>query len=341
MNEDGNAVEGNFSAIITPNLIGQAAAAANIMPDTTPDNSESETIRPFLCPGCSKLYVREATFKKHLEECKTKLQLSISATAAALGIEPPSLPTTNSMLQQQDNSGLSSFSNNSQEEKPAKKRKLSKTIRKSDQQQQQLLEQQLMTNLPIEVSLDNHDGQLVSDAHDLNDIQVKQEVITLHTDGAGNLIHQGNNNTMFKLPQILEGHGIIQNNQILYTGSSGNLVVTAPLNNSNDGLFTVSTSNHQNNIHVTSLDSTISDQLLTSSTSPISISSPSNTPVSMPISVSQVLSSTQGYTMPQNSATTVVTKMEDSDSDSIPGHSTINQAALRWQWDQPVRLNFP
>lgn len=68
-------------------VINQAAAAAKIVPDNdVPDEAE---IRPYLCPGCSKVYVREATFKKHLEECKTKLQLSISATASALGIDSP------------------------------------------------------------------------------------------------------------------------------------------------------------------------------------------------------------------------------------------------------------
>ena len=56
-------------------VINQAAAAANIVPTFI---EEEQEIRPFLCPGCSKLYVREATFKKHLEECKLKLQRSIT-----------------------------------------------------------------------------------------------------------------------------------------------------------------------------------------------------------------------------------------------------------------------
>ena len=75
-------------------VINQAAAAADIVPDTSTNTAAEESeIRPFLCPGCSKVYVREATFKKHLEECKTKLQLSISATASALGIEPSTADT--------------------------------------------------------------------------------------------------------------------------------------------------------------------------------------------------------------------------------------------------------
>nr|XP_039262980.1 zinc finger protein 420-like isoform X2 [Styela clava] len=88
-NIEDNMDPGCFSLVsMPPDVIGQAAAAANIVP--VPVHYES--ICPFLCPGCSKLYVREATFKKHLEECKTKLQLSISATAAALGIDPPHCP---------------------------------------------------------------------------------------------------------------------------------------------------------------------------------------------------------------------------------------------------------
>ena len=77
------------------NVINQAAAAADIVPVVLNEEAEAE-IRPFLCPGCSKLYVREATFKKHLEECKAKLQQSISATASALGIHPPPMPSSNS-----------------------------------------------------------------------------------------------------------------------------------------------------------------------------------------------------------------------------------------------------
>uniref|UniRef100_H2YZS7 Uncharacterized protein n=1 Tax=Ciona savignyi TaxID=51511 RepID=H2YZS7_CIOSA len=68
--------------------------------------NEEPEIRPFLCPGCSKLYVREATFKKHLEECKTKPQMSISATASALGIEPPPMPTSSAGLHEFDQSLL-------------------------------------------------------------------------------------------------------------------------------------------------------------------------------------------------------------------------------------------
>lgn len=83
------------------NVINQAAAAADIVPGNLNEEAEAE-IRPFLCPGCSKLYVREATFKKHLEECKAKLQQSISATASALGITPPPMPSSN-------NSGLNDF----------------------------------------------------------------------------------------------------------------------------------------------------------------------------------------------------------------------------------------
>jgi len=70
-------------------VINQAAAAANIVPTFI---EEEQEIRPFLCPGCSKLYVREATFKKHLEECKLKLQRSITQVASSLGLPTPAMP---------------------------------------------------------------------------------------------------------------------------------------------------------------------------------------------------------------------------------------------------------
>ena len=64
-------------------IISQAAAAGNILPTFIEKQHE---LRPFLCPGCSNLYVREATFRKHFEKSKLKLQEHITQVVSSLGL---------------------------------------------------------------------------------------------------------------------------------------------------------------------------------------------------------------------------------------------------------------
>jgi len=49
-------------------------------------------IKPYLCPGCSKLCVRLDLFRRHLIACRNRLKASVKEAADALGIEPTSIP---------------------------------------------------------------------------------------------------------------------------------------------------------------------------------------------------------------------------------------------------------
>ncbi|XP_078495224.1 uncharacterized protein LOC144750046 isoform X1 [Ciona intestinalis] len=154
------------------NVINQAAAAANIVPGMGITVNEEAEIRPFLCPGCSKLYVREATFKKHLEECKTKLQLSISATASALGIAPPPMPSSSGGMQDFDQNLLQVNIVGTQNQQPAKRARIS-----HDEQQ-----------IGIQ-------GQTMTDG---DTIQVKQETVIEE-----NTVFVTREDGEYKLPDVL------------------------------------------------------------------------------------------------------------------------------------------
>lgn len=318
---------GSFSLVsMGPDVIGQAAAAANIVPVPV----DYESICPFLCPGCSKLYVREATFKKHLEECKTKLQKSISATAAALGIDPPPLPPPSTQV----SSGFQSNSDmvvvpmdvNLNDEAaappaPKKSRKSQKPRNlstKMEFQQQRFVDQtvqqqgQIFVEMPLDVNLENCSPQLSEGS--LGDNTVKQEVLSIPLDGSGT------GSVMLKLPQ-----------QVLNAAVSGNNV-----DNDANGVNQFFSSVTYNQLQGGSqfLDNNIfnNQQLVTSS------------PLNIPIVASQPLTSSQSIML---SGASVIGDSNNSKSESSSkpgtsgaGHTTINQAALKWQWDQP-RINFP
>ncbi|XP_039262980.2 uncharacterized protein LOC120338996 isoform X2 [Styela clava] len=324
-NIEDNMDPGCFSLVsMPPDVIGQAAAAANIVP--VPVHYES--ICPFLCPGCSKLYVREATFKKHLEECKTKLQLSISATAAALGIDPPPLPPPNS----QSSPGFQSnteivvmpmdvnLNNEAAPPAPKKSRKNQKprSVAKIElQQQQQFVDQteqqeQILVEMPLDVNLDHCSPQLTEGS--LGDNNVKQEVLGIPLDGSTT------GDVMLKLPQ-----------QALSVAASAN-------DNSNDanGVNQFFSSVAYNQIQNTSqfLDNNLftNQQLVTSSS-----------PLNLPIVTSQPLTSSQSIMLSGASVVgdgNIIIETFPKGGATGAGHTTINQAALKWQWDQP-RMNFP
>lgn len=309
----------NQTSMMSPDVIGQAAAAANIVPSQVQigGGGEYESICPFLCPGCSKLYVREATFKKHLEECKTKLQMSISATAAALGIDPPPLPSPTGHVSAylSDNGSLHmdmplTEDPGSSVEPVKKSRKMSKprqaTLIDPTHHQQPVLE---LVEMPLDVIQGNSSTNL-SDAAIVSDSGiVKQEMvdITLDTATSGGV--------MFRLPQhILSAVGM------------------------NDDTGTVSTTinsafSYNPAPHVLDGSAFLSSQQLATT----------STTVNLPIHVSQPLASSQslmisGANMDKNDTRHIKTDGSDGD-----GHSTINPSALRWQWDQPSapRMNFP
>nr|CAB3267927.1 zinc finger protein squeeze [Phallusia mammillata] len=288
------------------NVINQAAAAANIVPTAVDEEAE---IRPYLCPGCSKLYVREATFKKHLEECKTKLQMSISATATALGIDPPPIPSSSAVLNEYDPSLLQLGSAQGQEE-PAKRRRMDTkmeevTIENNAQQQQQHIETQEVT-VSSEVS---------------SNIHVKEEPVSMANDTANFVSRQAiSQESEYKVPQI-----VADNNQhSIYTVQStsqhhipvNNVIFQIGDQKQQQQMMTVGQTGNiqQQNIILTSTDSQQDNVQL--------VDALSQAPT---ILLTQPVTSSSG-----------VTKENEQD------HSTINQAAIRWQWDQPVpRLNFP
>lgn len=310
-------------SLVSPDVIGQAAAAANIVPEL-----DNETIRPYLCPGCSKLYVREATFKKHLEECKTKLQMSISATAAALGIDPPPLPPPNSHMSgfQSDMGGMpidvtigsSSPQSTKKQRKREKTNQMSKLELQHFEQQQQ---SQIIVEMPLDVSSLDQCSPQMSD-QSLNDINVKQEVLNIPID-----VGSSQGNVMFKLPQLLN-----TGNDLFCTSSSpqtminnqNSLYVSTNLQQSSNNLINNSLGNHQ-------------QQLVNSS----SFGSPITIPIVASSSHSVMFSDASSIDVEGGKPVRASGQVRQ-DASLASSHSTINQAALRWQWDQPVpRLNFP
>lgn len=297
----------NQSSMMSPDVIGQAAAAANIVPTQVQigGGGEYESICPFLCPGCSKLYVREATFKKHLEECKTKLQMSISATAAALGIDPPPLPSPTGHVSAylMDNSGLP-IDMPLTEDPGASGERVKKSRKTSKPRLQQPVLGELV-EMPLDIIQGNSSTNL-SDAAITSDCSiVKQEMIDIPLDNAAS------GGVMFRLPQhILSAVGV--------NDDSGTVPTT-----SINSVFSYNPSSP----HVLDGAFLSSQQLATSSTT-----------VNLPVNVSQSLM-ISGANVDKNDTTRHI-KTDGNDGD---GHTTINQSALRWQWDQPSapRMNFP
>lgn len=318
MPEKHEQIEVADNQMMSPDVIGQAAAAANIVPAQVQigGGGEYESICPFLCPGCSKLYVREATFKKHLEECKTKLQMSISATAAALGIDPPPLPSPTGHVTAYlpDNSGIPIdmplIDDPAASGEPVKKsRKTSKprqTLIDPNQHQQPVLE---LVEMPLDVIQGNTSTNL-SDAAIVSDGGiVKQELVDIPLDTTAS------GGVMFRLPQhILSAVGVNDDSSTVSTSINSTFSFSPASPHVLDGAFLSG------------------QQLATSSTT-----------VNLPVNVSQPLTSSQslmisGANVDKNDTTRHI-KTDVSDGD---GHSTINQSALRWQWDQPPpRMNFP
>lgn len=320
--------DANSAGLMSPDVIGQAAAAANIVPvQVSLVGGDCESICPFLCPGCSKLYVREATFKKHLEECKTKLQMSISATAAALGIEPPPLPSPGGQVPSyvgDANAGLS-IDITLQEEAhqgvgvvPAKKsRKNSKprqtALVDASQQHQPVLE---IVEMPLDVGLGNSSPHLSDASLGGDGNGVKQEMVNIPIDGSST------GSVMFRLPQhLLNAVGSSDDSSVVSASSINSAFSQVSYNQASAQMLDTSfLTNHQ---------------LVTSSTA-----------VNLPVNVSQPLTSSRsvmisGANIDEND--TAKQNHSKADLRDADGHSTINPSALRWQWDQPSapRMNFP
>ena len=257
-------------------MINQAAAAAEIVPDPAPAVSEEAEIRPYLCPGCSKVYVREATFKKHLEECKTKLQLSISQTASALGIEPLA---ADSMI-----------------EYPG-------VIQSQSQEQVQI-------NEKVEKNIITFTTETVTQSHPTasseNAIAAKPNLLVKQEPPRPSTTveapDQVYTTSSYKLEQVTNS-----------TPATAGVTVQDPMINFDCRSAQVLPVTERNESEGNQLQQNPNYLL---STAPSVVSDGTMAPVT-----SDPLSET------------VVVGAE---------HSTINQAAIRWQWDQPVpRLNFP
>jgi len=315
----------NFSS--TSDVINQAAAAADIVPAfITEDEAE---IRPFLCPGCSKLYVREATFKKHLEECKTKLQQSISATATALGINPPPLPRpeSNGMIIKTDE-----FNNSSGDRSLIISRSSPVSSREttgcSSAKKQRLL-----------LKSESSPSSSISTAHQ------QQSMVSTHS--------------QLNLHNLMSSTGIIPTSDIKQETSVSDI---ATMSNSSTTSFV----NDMVSYKVTDLVANNDTQQLIFNTSPndgklqevityrhgdIQVPSRRQIPVSNPSSVlvtsvnhtssdaHRIASSTsEDSVMSQSVLNTRINEQKE----SVLEASTINQSAIKWQWDQPVpRLNYP
>ena len=261
-------------------VINQAAAAADIVPvNEVPDEAE---IRPYLCPGCSKVYVREATFKKHLEECKTKLQLSISATASALGIDPPAAET---MIDYKLRP-LQAPSTSQEQEHATKKDGGGSHIT-------------FTTGTTTDTSAEPPPAKMKY-------THVKEEpvlTITAPTVGMSG-VHVFTSNNYKQEP-------------------SAHAPVTVQSN-------TQTTLLHYGNETINSINITVSPN-----TSNPQIRSPGNYILTHPPSETPTIDST--VAMPPSGE-----ELVNPGQPSSTEHSTINQAAIQWQWDQPVpRLNFP
>lgn len=306
-------------------MIGQAAAAANIVPSQVQLSGDYESICPFLCPGCSKLYVREATFKKHLEECKTKLQMSISATAAALGIEPPPLPSPTGQVTTYVNSDGNALviemgmpEDPGQGGEAAKKtRKISKPGRSAMvevNQQRQLLE---IVEMPMDVIRADSTAHLSDTALAQDGGVVKQEMVNMTLDGGAS------GGVMFRLPQhILNAVGVAEDG-VSTSGVDAGFSYSPVTTHMLDGGFL--SGRH----HMTVSSAGGATGLVDVSRSMTSVSTSAQ---SLMISGASVDETDNGRM--------VTAKTEGGDRD---GHSTINPSALRWQWDQPSqpRMNFP
>ena len=253
-------------------VINQAAAAADIVPGSTTSTDDGE-IRPYLCPGCSKVYVREATFKKHLEECKTKLQLSISATASALGIDPPADPMVeyNQVINLHTSQGQPAAVVK-EESKPNQVTFTTKTVAQ------------------------NHD-----EVQGRNALHVKTEAAI-----ASPVVAQSEQNytsSSYDLDQV---------------SSSNSITVKSPLPSS-----MIQYDNRPVQIHSTVNDAASLGAQQVQQQDPYMLAD----------------AHSQGLVIDSNAPTTSSGQLTET---SVSEHSTINQAAIRWQWDQPVpRLNFP
>lgn len=245
------------------------------------------------------------------------MQLSISATASALGIEPPPVPSASSAVSDFDASSLLQITGVTMTDSVAGHSN-AKRIRVS------VKAEDLDAPPPaVRVTLRNDDVQdEVGRAGRPNPhTHIKEEPVA----DAVNFISRQTivHDQEFKLPEVISSAA-----QTMYQVQQQQAGVPSPHN-----VLSFHMDDAQKQIHLDASGVTLSqpppasNMILTSADSSQAVSLVSTLPQSSPISLVQTVRS--------NSE-------EEAAAKHGQEHSTINQAAIRWQWDQPVpRLNFP
>ena len=241
-----------------------------------------------------------------------KLQMSITATASALGIDPPPMPSSATNSGEYDGN-LVQISNVSVQGNPAKRPRVN--IKEEDDIPS------IDAHLPMHPQSSAHQQSATNSPGSAVQNLVKEEVVNNDTSNFVSRQHLAEDSE-FKLPQVL-------NNVSMYNVHSTN----SPLTLQNTVLLHGEEPKHQPQLLVTQQQNVNSNQQLITQNQMITTSS-TQPPSSIPIIFSNSVTSSPSLILQNNPGKDAVSEASE--------HSTINQAAIRWQWDQPVpRLNFP
>ena len=216
-----------------------------------------------------------------MEECKTKLQLSISATVTALGINAP----PDDVMANYNPAPTIQLSSTTQEKVPAPKKEANIVF-------------------TTQTITQNHSTSAsdTTPVHKPDIIQIKEEATVLNAP---------------QPPTSIPEEQIFSTSGYKLEPISNPVQVTAATTPQNSILHFDTTTGEIMPVSEVTIGPANEYQLPTAHSSSAVVSDGKN---------------------PPTTAEHMVVNLNPEDA----GHSTINQAAIRWQWDQPVpRLNFP